>query len=80
MARPFIEVVMYFEKTDDYLIINEKLKTPTQSARSLSSAVAIVNSLNERCYKLGTSARYKVITKPDWEYVDWDRANILIEI
>lgn len=68
-----------FDKTDDYLIVNEVSKTPTQSARTLSSALVIVDSLNERCYKLGTSARYKIVTKPDWEYVDWGEVKILVD-
>lgn len=69
-----------FEKKDDYLIVNTNTKKGVESAPSLCSALLLIDNLNKKCIEYGTSTRYQVIIKPDWEWLGWDEVKIIIEI
>jgi hypothetical protein len=69
-----------FEKLDEYLIVNTNTKNGMLSAKSLCNALVLVDDLNQKCIEHSTATRYKVIVKPDWEWIGWDEVKILVDI
>lgn len=69
-----------FEKLDEYLIVNTNTKNGVESAESLCTALILVDNLNQKCIEHGTSTRYKVLVKPDWEWIGWGEVKIKVEI
>ena len=69
-----------FEKLDEYLIMNTNTKNGVESAESLCTALILVDNLNQKCIEQGTSTRYKVLVKPDWEWIGWGEVKIKVEI
>ena len=69
-----------FEKLDEYLIVNTNTKNGVESAESLCTALMLVDNLNQKCIEQGTSTRYKVLVKPDWEWIGWGEVKIKVEI
>jgi hypothetical protein len=69
-----------FEKLDEYLIVNTNTKNGVESAKSLCNALILVDNLNKKCIEQGTFTRYKVLVKPDWEWIGWGEVEIKVEI
>ena len=69
-----------FEKLDEYLIVNTNTKNGVESAESLCNALILVDNLNQKCIEQGTSTRYKVLVRPDWEWIGWGEVKIKVEI